>query len=216
MHSHTAEMGGCGKIPAAQTVNRYKYEAGYSGIVITEHYHKQFFLEHSSLPFRSQIERYLKGYIAALEAGNKIGFTVILGLEIRFTENANDYLVYGMDEDFLYEHENLCDLSIKEFKKKADENNLLIYQAHPFRPYMIPMPKYIHGVEVYNGNARHNSQNDKALQFAMDNNLKMISGSDYHEPEDFARGGIILSEKVNSSKELVNILKTSQVGLITT
>ena len=61
-----------------------------------------------------------------------------------------------MDEDFYMSMKTFVIYQLKNLK--ADENNLLIYQAHPFRPYMIPMPKYIHGVEVYNGNARHNSK----------------------------------------------------------
>lgn len=219
VHSHTAEMGGCGKIPAAETVRRYKNEAGYDGIVITDHYQQYFFEEHAALSFRNQIDRYLMGYRAALRAATKesakIGFTVMLGAEIRFNENANDYLVYGFDEDFLYTHENLCAMTIKEFRNLADENGLLIYQAHPFRSGMIPMPEYVHGIEVFNGNARHDSQNDKALQWAQEYGLKQISGSDYHETEDFARGGIILNEKVNDVKELVQVLKTQEIGLIT-
>lgn len=214
MHSHTAEMGGCGKVPVAETIKRYKNESDYDGIVITDHYFNGFFEEHSNLNFKEQIDRYLMGYRAGLEEGYKIGFTVMLGAEIRFKENANDYLVYGFDEGFLYEHENIWELSIEEFRKLADVNGILIYQAHPFRTWMIPMPEYVHGIEVFNGNPRHDSQNDKALKLAEDYDLLQISGSDYHEHSDFARGGISIKQKVEDIKDLVKVLRTKDIQIL--
>lgn len=216
MHAHTAEMGGCGKIPAAETVRRYKEESEYDGIVITDHYQPGFFVEHQDLSFMGQIDRYLRGYRAALEVGIKMGLEVILGLEIRFEENANDYLVYGVDEDFLYENGNLCKLTIQEFKDLADKSGLMIYQAHPFRNHMIPMPEHVHGLEVFNGNPRHDSRNDLAMKLADEYGLKKISGSDYHQFEDFAKGGVIMPQKATNSKELVHVLKTQEVILLTT
>ncbi len=42
MHMHTKETSSCGEVPAAEGVRLYK-EAGYQGIMITDHYHKQYF-----------------------------------------------------------------------------------------------------------------------------------------------------------------------------
>ena len=39
MHMHTKETSSCGEVPAAEVGRLYK-EAGYQGIMITDHYHK--------------------------------------------------------------------------------------------------------------------------------------------------------------------------------
>ena len=38
MHMHTKETSSCGEVPAAEGVRLYK-EAGYQGVMITDHYH---------------------------------------------------------------------------------------------------------------------------------------------------------------------------------
>lgn len=152
-----------------------------------------------------------------MEEGNKIGLNVLLGMELRFNDDPNDYLVFGIDESFLKENAELYNLTLGQFKKLAASNNLLIYQAHPFRPFMIPGdPELLDGIEVFNGNLRHDSKDAKAMEYALKNNLKLISGSDFHEYEDLARGGIVASELVNSSKDFVRMLKENKVVEIIT
>jgi len=41
-HVHTKEVSPCGKVPAIEVVKLYK-DAGYHGIVITDHYCDSFF-----------------------------------------------------------------------------------------------------------------------------------------------------------------------------
>ena len=61
---------------------------------------------------------------------------------------------------------------------------------------------------------RHNSNNEKTFKWAEKNHLVMTSGSDFHEEEDLARGGIITEEDFNSVKELARILKKGNYSLI--
>ncbi|MDD4493426.1 MAG: PHP-associated domain-containing protein, partial [Eubacteriales bacterium] len=111
----------------------------------------------------------------------------------------------------------LCSMGIDKVRKLADENNLLIYQAHPFRLGMKRAhPKFLDGVEVDNGNPRHNSKNELALEFARQNGLLMSSGSDFHRLEDIGTGGIILPEIPEDSRELVEMMRnSSNIRLIT-
>jgi len=195
-HFHTAETSFCGKVAAKQAVRLY-HKAGYTGIVVTDHYFRGFFEMHFFASFDRKIDMFLKGYKLALEEGRKLGMDIHLGMEIRFDENANDYLVYGIDEAFLREHKKLYAMTLKQFRELTAGLGIVIVQAHPFRPGMIPAsPSLLDGIEIFNGNPRHDSSNHLALQYARENNLIGLSGSDFHQPQDAVRGGILTYEKI--------------------
>jgi hypothetical protein len=195
-HFHTAETSPCGKVTAKQGVELY-HRAGYTGIVVTDHYFRGFFDMHFFSSFDRKIDLYLKGYKLALAEGRKLGMDIHLGMEIRFEENDNDYLVYGINEAFLREHKRLYTLTLKQFRELTAGQGIVIVQAHPFRPGLIPAsPSLLNGMEIFNGNPRHNSSNHLALQYAQENNLIGLSGSDFHQPQDAARGGILTYEKI--------------------
>jgi predicted metal-dependent phosphoesterase TrpH len=211
-HVHTAETSLCAQIGARDAVRLYK-EAGYDGIVITDHYYQELFDNLGETTWEYKINRYLQGYRNAREEGNKLGLKVLLGIELRFTENPSDYLVFGITKEFLIENPELYKLGIKNFKRLIAKEDILIFQAHPYRMGMIVAdPQDLHGVEVYNGNPRHNSRNDKAHQFAVDNGLLMSSGSDFHQTEDLARGGIVFLNELQTSSELVHALRCNSVS----
>ncbi len=204
-HFHTAETSPCGRVPARQAVRLYK-EAGYKGIIVTDHYFRGFFDMQLWRSYNRKIDKYLKGYKLALAEGIKLGIDIHLGMEIRFEENSNDYLVYGIDEEFLRKHENLYALTLKQFRELTAGRGIVIIQAHPFRPEMVPaLQTLIDGVEVYNANPRHDSSNHLALKYAQDNNLIGLSGSDFHRPQDAFRGGILTNEVIpeNGFAELI-------------
>lgn len=215
-HVHTSETSRCGKIDAETVVRLYK-NAGYHGIVITDHYIREFFENMPDTDWNKKIDRYLSGYNKAFEEGKRTGLTVILGMELRFEENINDYLVYGFDKEFLYDNPMLYKMNIESFKQFIENTPLLVYQAHPFRTTSTPAnPKYLHGIEIYNGNPRADSHNQLAFDRAVKYNLKMLSGSDFHREEDLARGGIILNEAPADSLEFAGIIGTdSDLKLIT-
>jgi predicted metal-dependent phosphoesterase TrpH len=211
-HVHTDEVSPCGKVPARKLVNLYK-EAGYDGIVITDHYYRGFFEKMPGWDWSRKIDAFLAGYREALDQGGKVGLDVFLGAELRFTEHENDYLVYGIDPDFLLTHPCLYDLGLKGFRELIRNRDILLYQAHPYRVGLAPAePALLDGVEVFNGNPRHDSQNPLALQFARENGLKMLSGSDFHQVEDLAGGGIVLKERITSVAELVKFLQDGRVA----
>lgn len=217
LHVHTDETSPCGKVKASEVVRLYKGE-GYHGIVITDHYFDGFFESLSDMSWKDKIGCYLEGYRNAYKAGLKTGLRVILGMELRFNENWNDYLVYGLDEKFMVEHPELYKLSLSEFRKLIAGTGIMVFQAHPYRPLMIVAdPELLDGVEVYNGNPRHDSLNKKAERFASKHELIGISGSDFHQPQDLARGGMLLTELIGTPEELVAALKNGKIsGLIRT
>ena len=209
MHAHTSDVSPCASVPAQEVVCVYE-EAGYTGLVLTDHMSKRIFRQSGapdeSAPWKEKVDFFLRGYRKAKKSARNI--QVLLGMEICFYENENDYLVYGFQEDFLYENPDLLHLGIAAFSKLAHENGLFIYQAHPFRNKMtVVSPSLLDGIEVHNANPNHDSRNDIALQWANKFGLKMVSGSDFHESGAHARGGIILPEFVTTEKELIGFLK---------
>ncbi|NLC53327.1 MAG: PHP domain-containing protein [Firmicutes bacterium] len=221
LHVHTRESSFCGRTEGRLVAQLYK-KAGYDGIVITDHYNRRFFRKFpQSLPWSARVDHFLQGYRGAQEEGERIGLTVLLGIELKFDDSPREYLIYGIDETFLKNHPALYKMGIAKFRKFSKQlppsEKILIYQAHPFRPGITPAPLgLIDGIEVYNGNPRQNSNNNTALAFARQNNLRMISGSDFHRLPDLARGGLILPEAVEDSRGLVRVLKRNEgIQLIT-
>ena len=214
-HVHTAEVSPCGVVKAKEIVKLYK-ESGYYGLIITDHYGDYFFHNHEKLDWNDKIDKLLTGYYKARDEAEKEGLLVLLGIEINFLWSSNDYLIYGLNEEFLKENRNLHHLDLKEFKELIKQEKAVIYQAHPFRPGMeILDPEFLDGVEVFNGNPRHNSRNDLAYKYSLENDLKMLSGSDFHQEEDLARGGIITDKKINNMEEFIGILAADDYQLLT-
>lgn len=204
LHCHTGCVSRCGRVEPEEIVKLYK-EKGYNGIVVTDHYSPMTF-DRNWCP-QKQIDFYLSGY-RRMKAAAGDGFTVLLGMELRHYFTANDYLIYGIDEDFLYKAGNLMKVWEKDVYALAKSRGYLVYQAHPFRTGIRRCnPDYIDGVEVYNGKT-NKRQNDEALNWAEENNKLMVSGSDFHTVKNLARGGIITTEPINNNDDLLRILKT--------
>ncbi len=213
-HFHTEETSPCGRVPAAEGVKLYQ-EAGYQGVVVTDHYFREYF--ENMLPavsWSEKIDIYLTGYTAAKEAAAALDLQVFLGMEIRFVENNNDYLVYGLDRDFLLAWPHLYEMSLASFLPFAKEHGLLLYQAHPFRNGMVIMqPQLLYGMEVFNGHPRHAARNEIALEWAKTYDLHQLAGSDFHQLPDKATGGIDLTVKIDSYQDLLTALRTGNYQL---
>ncbi len=205
-HVHTNEVSSCGLVPGSEMARLYK-KAGYCGIIITDHFHSGFFDQFSDLPWHEKVAHFLVGYRAAHDEGQEIGLTVLLGMEIRFPERYNDYLVYGFDEAFLMEYEDLHETGLERFRRLIQGSNIRIYQAHPFRDDMERVsPKLLDGVEVFNGNPRHDSRNPLAKSYAQEHSLKMLAGSDSHQVGDVGRSGILIPRPMQTIAEFVTLL----------
>ncbi|MGI6561355.1 MAG: PHP domain-containing protein [Clostridia bacterium] len=211
-HFHTEEVSPCGKVKAEEGIRLYA-EYGYDGVIVTDHFYNW---KKDVYPrWKDYIDFFLQGYRAAKEAGEKYGIRVFLGAEIRFDEDPNDYVAFGFDEDYLYETENLMGMTLEKYNESVQDKSILIFQAHPYRKNCEVRPKeLLHGIEVFNGNARHNSSNEQAKKYAIDNRLLQLSGSDFHQIMDLARGGIVTKTPCEDVHRLVEIIKALNYELI--
>ncbi len=218
LHTHTRENDICVNMDAADIVKAYK-GACYNGIVITNHFFdlslEWYKEELAGCGHSGIIDYYLKGYKNAKAAGDEIGMTVLMGIELRFDGTINDYLVYGIDEAFLYNSPLLNTLKLDSFLKILPEG-AIVYQAHPFRNDMsVTDPRKLYGVEVYNGGTSEDRNNIAEL-WADKFKMKKISGSDFHSINHLARGGVIFENDIEDITGLVRELKAERYTLIKT
>ncbi len=213
IHAHTKETSLCAQISAEELVNKYK-EAGYSGIVITNHYSPMTFTLSEFFNKKKAVNHFLAGYRKAKEFETE-DFSVLLGVELRFYATVNDYLIYGVTEDMLYELPFLLPLYIKKASRLFREKGCLFLQAHPFRQFIRRAnPKYLDGVEVFNGKATKEA-NESSLKWAEEINTKIkTSGSDCHRETGVGLGGIITEEPIKTNEDLLRILKSGNYNLI--
>jgi len=216
LHLHSSEISSCGKVPALDMVEAYR-KANYHTLVFTNHYYQGMFQRFEGESLEGIVRRFTDNWQEAVECGKAVGMTVLFGVELRVMDSNNDYLLFGVTPDWLISHPEIFGLTMKEVHELAEKDGFLVYQAHPFRNGMkIVDPAYLHGIEGYNGNPRHDSRNDIAKQWAQKYGLPITSGSDAHQSEDVARGGILTEEPVNTMDELLYILKSGQYTLIET
>ena len=213
LHCHSKDVSGCARVDVETITTRFT-DGGYSTIVLTNHL-GDFSYDHlHATSWDSLVDAFVGGYKKLKEfASGKLN--IILGMELRFKQNGNDYLVFGPDEEFLREHPFLYEMKVWEFHKICQEKGYLLIQAHPFRNGMtVNAPWDIDGVEVFNGHKGHDSRNDIANMWADKFNLIKTSGSDFHHEKHFPCAGILTEEKIETNEQLLSILRQGNYELI--
>ncbi len=217
LHAHTSQCDLAARLGGQELVRLYK-DAGYDGIVITDHYFGLFFQwfqsELGALPHHRQMERWLKGYQTAKAEGEKLDFTVLPGAEVRFNNCPNDYLLYGLNADFFYNAPRLNELESLQDLRSLLPSQACIVQAHPFRNGMVVQsPEMLTGIEVFNGGTDR-FRNSLARQFAEHYCLAKTSGSDIHGIDALAKGGIVTDRRIRTPEDLSAVLRSGDYGLI--
>lgn len=218
LHVHTSECDRSAALGGAEIVRRYS-RAGYSGMVVTDHYinifeDRWFPDEVRGINHEQYINRWLKGFRAAREEGERLGFTVLPGAEVRLDGQINDYLLYGLDEEFFFQAPRLHRCKTLEELISLLPPDVCVVQAHPFRDNMtVADPSPLFGLEGFNGG---NSQfrNDLAKIYAEHYGKALTSGSDYHGHRRFASGGILTEEDIRTPADLVRVLRGGAYTLI--
>ena len=207
LHAHTSPASPCSQISPAEMAKMYG-DLGYDALVITNHFAKDLFGERSK---KEAIDVYLADYEATKREAQKYGFTVILGTEVRFAQNSNDYLLYGVDRDILDTLYDYLEKGVEVYRSEVELKGSVFVQAHPFRDHMTMIdPNLLDGVEVFNMHLGHNSRISLAARHAKENNLKVITGgSDLHYLGGRHEGQLALRTKVplKDSFDVAKILK---------
>lgn len=206
LHAHTSPVSSCSEILPRDMIEVYE-KNGYTSLAITNHFT---YADYFDKP-KEKIDSYIEGYEECRRLGEKKGINVILGAELRFSENFNDYLIYGISPEELYNIARLLDDGIDKFYKEYSNDKNVIFQAHPFRDGMEEVsPKSLDGIEVFNLHPSHNSRIGYAARYAREHGLRIIAGTDFHHPGMGALSGILTKEPVTDSFLLAKILKDGE------
>lgn len=201
LHSHTFPTSACSDITAQMLVEEYK-KHGYDAVTLTNH-----FSYYEKDKREDQIKKFLDDYYRASELGKKIGIDVLFGAELRFTENDNDYLIFGICEDDLFAINELLDSGIDNFYKNFKNEKNIILQAHPFRDGMVlANPKSIDGIEVFNFHINHNSRIGIAAQYAREHEFIITAGTDHHHVGGECLCGILTQKPLKNSYDIADVL----------
>lgn len=204
MHCHSAPVSFCARAKAGYIVERY-LEAGYTSLVSTNHIDMDTFRDMEDASWQDKVAYYVDGYRELTEAA-KGRLHILLGAEI--TLAGNDYLIYGLTEDFLRRVEYPHKLSgAAELSSVVRESGMMIFQAHPFRIGMtIQYPELFDGIEIINFSSVP-SYNELSQMWAKIHNLTGITGSDFHTSENTPRGGIMTDYPITDNETLLKTLR---------
>jgi hypothetical protein len=205
-HLHTSRSSACGVSGGREYIRRYK-DLGYTGIIVTDHFYRGNTTVPRNLPWKEWVRRFCRGYEETREAGARLGLDVFFGWEETF-DNNDDYLIYGLDKDWLLEHPEVRDWTRGEQYRQARQYGGCVVQAHPFRQhYYISTVRLSSGcvdaVEAANAGNHERSYDALAMRYARRLGLPATAGSDIHDAAQADDGDRIFGVYLNKKMETI-------------
>ncbi|MDR1351968.1 MAG: PHP domain-containing protein [Treponema sp.] len=215
-HLHTVQGSSCGVSRGKDYIKRYR-DSGFTGIIVTDHFYNGNTAIDRNLPWKQWVEQFSRGYEEARNEGAKAGLDVFFGWEETF--KGDDYLVYGLDKNWLLAHPESARWSRKEQFDAVRAAGGCVVQAHPFRAaYYIRTihlaPRLVDAVEI--ANACNDPEWDGlASEYALRTGLPGTAGSDIHDADQFLEGdifGVYLSEKMETVKDYAKAVRNRAIA----
>ena len=133
-------------------------------------------------------------------------FDVFFGIEYYF--EGDEYLIYGVDEDWLYANPDVMDKTRVELHELVSKAGGIMVQAHPYRERwyiddIILTPAASDGIEIYNA-ANKPNMNALGYEYACKLDVPMSAGSDIHFFYDGAKGGMMFDRRLTSIEDYID------------
>ena len=206
LHAHALPISRCSEFVPEALAKVYG-KVGVDTLVLTNHFTPSQVDERSK---EELTEAYWNCYEDVAQAAEKEGFRAIFAMEIRFRQNSNDYLLYGITkEDLPFLYDAVKDgMDIDEFYRAFHSDRVLIFQAHPYRNGCEPAKsESIDGIEVFNMHPGHNSRPAIAARMANEAGLIATGGTDFHHPGHEACCLLRSKTKPTDSHSLAELLR---------
>lgn len=223
-HLHTSESSACARSTGAQMARACR-DYGYTGIFVTDHNWGGNTATDCNLPWDKWVDAFVLGYEHARAEGEQIGLDVFFGYEAGY--QGTEFLIYGIDKAWMKAHPQLAYATVEEQYVLVHEAGGLVMHAHPFREeFYIPKirlyPQWVDGLEGVNathsnpGSTAHNDPafDERAINYARENNLPMSAGSDIHGTRLFG-GGVAFRRKLTSEADYVQSILMGEDYVLT-
>ncbi len=214
-HLHTSVTSACSRFQPEEIVEKYT-ALGYAGVFVTDHFLNGNTTVPRSLPWEERIKRFCDGFRAVREcAEGKID--VFFGFE--YSYKGTDFLVYGLEEEWLLAHSSITELRVNDFCRFARAEGGLVVQAHPFREadyidHIRLFPSVVDGLETLNA-CRDERCNRLAENLANEYGLRRTAGSDIHGVGQKKLAGMAFSERLRSGADYAARVKAGEGNIFT-
>lgn len=215
-HLHTALTSACSCFQPREIIDKY-LRLGYSGVFVTDHFLNGNTTVPKDLAWERRIGLFCEGFRAVRLCAESAGLDVFFGWE--YSYKGTDFLVYGLEEDWLAAHPEIMDMRVSEFCPFARREGGLVVQAHPFREaeyidHIRLFPSHVDGLETINA-CRDERCNRLADVLADEYALRKTAGSDIHRAAQKALAGMQFQTKLRSGKDFAERVKRGEGELFT-
>jgi hypothetical protein len=221
-HLHTAGVSACAVSRGSDYIKGYR-DLGYSGVIVTDHFYNGNTSLEKNLPWREWVNRFASGFEEAWEEGQRCGLDVFFGWEETF-DAFDDYLVYGLDKNWLLEHPQMRNWTRAEQYRAVKASGGCVVQAHPFRQHhyisrLILSLGCADAVEAANGGNDDKSYDALAYRYAKRAGKPVTAGTDIHIASTLLGGGLFgvyLDKKMNTIADYVDAIRHNTIAGIRT
>ena len=211
-HLHTRRGSGCASAWGRDYIKHY-LDSGYTGIFVTEHFFRGNCTANRKLPWKEWVKEFCRGFEETREGGARRGLDVFFGWEETF--DGDDYLIYGLDKEWLLEHPEAKSWSRKAQYEAVKAAGGCVIHAHPFRQHhyiqMVSLaPELIDGVEAANAGNQEQYYDALAARYAAKLGLPVPAGSDIHPIEQARAGelyGVYLDRKLAGALDFASLIR---------
>ncbi len=208
LHAHTSGISRCCRYPGSKILE-FAYETGIDGIVLTNHYQKNYI---GTEGVNSFVEKYIEEFYSTKALGEQLGMKVFFGIEVTMELYPNVHmLIYGVDKEFLTSHSLVFDYTHEELYAAVKEYNGVLIQAHPFRNgTTVLKTNLLDGVEINCHPLYNNSHSNEILSIVRENGLAVTCGGDFHGDTYRPKCGMYLPDTITNSCELGEYIKNAK------
>ena len=222
-HMHTSQASACAINTGAEIARSYK-EAGYTGVIVTDHFFHGNTAVNRDLPWEEWVDGFCAGYEEAKAEGDKIGLQVFFGWEAAY--NGTEFLINGLSKEWLKAHPEIRDCTIEEQFEMVHRDGGYIVHCHPYREeWYIPeirlYPDYCDAVETVNAthssvlSKSHNDPlyDERAKEYAIKIDKPMTAGSDQHSVS-LIYGGIAFKRRLESGLDYAKAIRDREPAIL--